>query len=540
MAIPVEKFDPETFAQANPFMAGLSATQGLMNQYLTNQNQQAANAYQVPNLQQALLNAQYNNQILQPKAQTANQWNAAGLAYANQQAPNLAAQTQGILQGQIPVNQAQAGLYGTEAAKNQFLLNNPGMMAPGMAGQIAGINYLQQHNPGLFQSPGATQQPQVQTPPATGVNAPLSTTGVGLPSAPAIQPGAQNNNPGMSNLLNPPLAPNQMGASAPTQPANNQQLPPPPVPNGMTPNTNINAPMPPNVMAPNGQISSPNSLVSLLMQGVTAPLREQVARANYYQTRASGYAFQELPADQKAALVAQAAGLGISPTDATQAFLNGATIEDLARSKGVDPSNMPSPIYPTTQAQLTQIQRRNQALAEINTLEPTISNAIAPYSRRFAGFSPAQVADSITGDNPDQQAQYLAARAIMPEMSALRVKAMGGQVGVEAINEITDASMGNLGAFGPTVSPKVYKAAQGYVTQWLNQAVQSANNTAWNSGQFNKQVAANANGAEDGNPQSQSTSVAMPKFKTKQEFQSWYLNLPPNQQVTVLQQMGGK
>lgn len=93
MVIPVQQFNPETFAQANPFLTGFQAG----NQAI-----------------QSAIQTRYAQPMLQ-----------AQLALEQAKTPNLQAQTQDILQGKMPLEQAQAvaqralpGLYAAEAAND--------------------------------------------------------------------------------------------------------------------------------------------------------------------------------------------------------------------------------------------------------------------------------------------------------------------------------------------------------------------------------------------------------------------------------------
>lgn len=236
-----------------------------------------------------------------------------------------------------------------------------------------------------------------------------------------------------------------------------------------------------------GNIGSSQNLADLTMQGARTGLTEKNALSDYYHKRTQAYNYSSLPVDQKSALLAHAAGMGIDPNEATQSFMNGKTIADLATENGFDPSDLPDPIYPATKTSITQIQRRQQAKNEINTLNPILTNAIAPYSRRIAGYSIPQIADAISGDNPDQQAKFLAARALMPEMASLRAKAMGANVGIETIREISNASMGHIKAFESLVDPDIYKKANEYVDTWIDKAVTAANKVGLQPGKANKE-----------------------------------------------------
>jgi hypothetical protein len=54
----------------------------------------------------------------------------------------------------------------------------------------------------------------------------------------------------------------------------------------------------------------------------------------------------------------------------------------------------------------------------------------------------------------------------------------GGNVGIEAIREMTGTSMGHLNIVQGMVSPGVYKKANEYVDEWLSDAVDAANKKA--------------------------------------------------------------
>jgi len=411
-------------------MSGLNQANQLYSQTVGNQFLQ-------PNLEAALRKQQLSNQVLQASANIAPQMSAAQLAYNQARVPNLNAATQLVLGGQLPTSQAQAGLIGTETAKNQFQLQNPALMLPpGMPQQLGALAILKNLMPSQY---GNNQV----APPTQDQNF-VDKLGTGVPERIPGMPSA-------GNFVN-------QGGS-PTIP---QQTPPPP-PIGGTQNVGgVNVP-------------SNQEFANLMVKGMVAPIQEKISQADYYQSRASGYNFQSLPPTEKSYMIAQAAGMGVDPMQAAAQFNNGATIQSIAQQKGLDPNNLPTPLYAATPATVQLIQRRDQALNEINSIMPNITSSMAPYARQFAGFSPSQIAGAINNADPDQQARFLAAKALMPEMASLRLKAMGGNIGIEAIREVNNQSMGNIKSFQGLVSPKVYQSAQNYVDQWINQGADAAN-----------------------------------------------------------------
>ncbi len=144
MAIPVQMFPALTPAQISPVMSGLNQANQLYAQTVGNQ-------YLQPNLEAALRKQQLSNQVLQASANVAPQMSAAQLAYNQARVPNLNAATQLVLGGQLPTSQAQAGLIGTETAKNQFQLQNPALMLPaGMPQQLGALAILKNLMPSQY------------------------------------------------------------------------------------------------------------------------------------------------------------------------------------------------------------------------------------------------------------------------------------------------------------------------------------------------------------------------------------------------------
>lgn len=235
-----------------------------------------------------------------------------------------------------------------------------------------------------------------------------------------------------------------------------------------------------NVGMGSGQIPNNGNMADLLKANIFADLRGNIARTNLNEKLAQGYSYSKTPIDTKRQMLAQAAGMGVDPNEASEFFTQGGTVAELAQQNGLDPKNLPDAIFPSTNQDISKIKFRQQALQEINTLNPILTEALAPYAQRVNGFSPKQIAGAIKGDDPDAQAKFLAARGLQPEMSALRLKAMGGQVGIEAIKEVQNASLGNIKAFESLVSPEVYQRANQYMDQWINQGVNRANSFGLN------------------------------------------------------------
>lgn len=347
----------------------------------------------------------------------------------------------GLTNAQAGQASANAGYIGTEAQKNQFLINNPGLMVPGIGGQIAGIGYLQQHDPTMFQ--GAPSNAPVNTP------------------APIAAPFDPN---GMTGLGGTPFS----AQSSMPQPVQNQgvQIPP------------VSSPNMPQTAGLGGSMFGGNPLANRMLQSVFAPMNKDMSQAQYYNTRSAG--FNQLPPDAKQQVISQTNAFGYSPEEAGALLSQGQTIQQLGAAKGYnDPNNYPPGQPSPTAANRAQTVLRNGALAELNAVQPWMTASLAPYSQRIAGYSPAQVGQAISGSDPEAQANFIAAKAITPDYNALRAKIMSGQFGIGMAEHLQDEAMNSFKAFEATTSPAVYARAQQIGEQKFNEMVNAANNSIY-------------------------------------------------------------
>lgn len=156
--------------------AQLQQNQGLASIYGTQ-------AQYAPQMAQAdLIKANLANQYYGPSAQ-------ANINLTNQQANQAGTNT---------------GLIGSETQKNQFMINNPNLMLPGIAGQIGAIDYLQNNSPKIFNSGSPTQIPVTNGQSMTGNIMPPSPVTGGLANLPMSASGAP---------LMPPMNNNQQALS---------------------------------------------------------------------------------------------------------------------------------------------------------------------------------------------------------------------------------------------------------------------------------------------------------------------------------------
>lgn len=326
----------------------------------------------------------------------------------------LQQQTQGIgLQNQS--RQAtlpfQAPLAQAQLTRQQALAANPLLNMPGAAGQIGAMLYAQ----------GKAPQSQQPSQPTEAWHAPME-----LPKQASAQPQS-------------------------SQQSND-----------------------PNAIA--GLIGGQSSPADIIKQSLLSSINKNKALGDYYQKRSNSYAYSTAPINYKNYITAQLAGAGIDPDQGINEMVNqGATLDDILQQHGFDKNTRPAPDYFATGTNQTQLVQRQARLAEVNNLENVMKNAMAPYAQTVAGFSPSQIKDALSGSDPDKQAQFLAARALQPELAIIRANMAQGSVGQDAIKALVDKGLGNVKVYQAQVTPKVYSKMQDYMNQWLTGAVNSAN-----------------------------------------------------------------
>lgn len=219
--------------------------------------------------------------------------------------------------------------------------------------------------------------------------------------------------------------------------------------------------------------TSAQNYTDLIRNTIGSTQAKNLAIANLYGERATGLNYLSLPVGDKQTLLAYAAGMAVPADEAAKWFLSGKSLEQLAQSKGLNLSEV-TPIYNPQPAALRQMQIRQGGVAEINTIADKVNNWIAPYSRTFMGYSPDQIMDALKGENKSAQAKYWAGRALTPELSAMRMRVLNGQVGIESIREISNITYGNLRALPVIRDPEVFEESQRLIDKTINEAFDSA------------------------------------------------------------------
>lgn len=183
----------------------------------------------------------------------------------------------------------------------------------------------------------------------------------------------------------------------------------------------------------------------------------------------AGNSFDKLPTNDKKQTVALFKGMGVDPVEAVSLARKGVTPSQYAQDNNIDINDV-QPDYALGEQNVKDAQRASAYMDEIDTLDKHINEGLGRYQNKILGYSLEQIADAAEGSNPDQQGRALAARALLPELNALRLKIAGGNIGIEALRELEHKSLGQLNILESLVDTPTYNAAQKYMREWIEEA----------------------------------------------------------------------
>lgn len=184
----------------------------------------------------------------------------------------------------------------------------------------------------------------------------------------------------------------------------------------------------------------------------------------------SGSQFDKLPINDKKREIGLMTAMGVDPVQATSYLRqSGNSATKYAEDNGIDIANV-TPKYALGEQNIKDVQRTSAYFDELGSLEKNIAQGMAKYPNRLRGYSLEMIADQLAGDKPDEVGEALASAALQPELAALRLKVQGGNIGIEAIRELTDKSLGKLKAVESLVDKPTYEAMQHYINNWLREA----------------------------------------------------------------------
>lgn len=208
---------------------------------------------------------------------------------------------------------------------------------------------------------------------------------------------------------------------------------------------------------------------------------ENPTKAARQEQLVNSHQWNSMPSSSKENLVALANGLGIRPDDFVRGMTQGKTFEEIAAEHGLDPAEISKviPKYLATTSNVTQENERQKNLAELGVFEETVTDWMAPYIRKVAGMSPQQIVDTLKGENIDALAKYYAALSLQPEIAALRIKVMGGNMSHAGLEEIVKASFGKSAINESMVGPEVYKKMNHYLQELLHKGSAAATHSIY-------------------------------------------------------------
>lgn len=223
------------------------------------------------------------------------------------------------------------------------------------------------------------------------------------------------------------------------------------------------------------QLGEDHPIVQQVKKGFENRIAQQQSLMSHRQNIMQTRNFSSLPAAEKQRTLSIIAGAGITPTDGLKMLNAGASLEDILQTQGRTIEDV-TPNYPLGAAAVNQLQQREGFSEEIKTLENRLSDAI-PEGRTVLGYSIPETLSAIKNDDPDKIGKTLAWRAMQPELASLRLKAMGGNVGIEAIREMKEAALGNLHVVESSISREAKQAMNKYISQWVEEAANTYNKT---------------------------------------------------------------
>lgn len=184
----------------------------------------------------------------------------------------------------------------------------------------------------------------------------------------------------------------------------------------------------------------------------------------------AGNQFDKLPVNDKKQSIALMKGMGVDPVEAV-AYLrqSGNSPSKYAENIGVDITTV-IPDYAAGEQNIKEAQQAEAYMREMESFEERINEGLGEYQNKIMGYSFKQIADSADGKNTDKVAKALAARALQPELIALRLKIMKANVGIEALRELESKSLGSLNIIESLVDKKTFNKAQDYMSQWIKEA----------------------------------------------------------------------
>ena len=217
-----------------------------------------------------------------------------------------------------------------------------------------------------------------------------------------------------------------------------------------------------------------------------ADLAYKLAQAGYYEkggARGAGaggrggantglHAWRSMPTNVRNHLIAVGNAHGLSADKITTGMIEGKDLQEILAENGIeyDPNLLPQ--YPPTGVTQSRNQRSVSALAEMDVFDNKIKESLSRYGFKLGSLSPQLLKDAIKGgkENDEMISQYIAATGVGPELAALRIGSMGGNIGHGAIESVLEKSLMNNKFPAYLATPERMRRSQEILNEWLNEA----------------------------------------------------------------------
>lgn len=213
-------------------------------------------------------------------------------------------------------------------------------------------------------------------------------------------------------------------------------------------------------------------------------LNRKFAQPAYQNLMTQGFNWIHLPVDTKNQLLAQGAGMGIDPLKMVDYVNKGMGLQEIAQAEGLDPNNLPPPIYPPTERTKSNVQQVVQVGNELDYLSSATTPLISQYADTFAGYSPSRISDMLSNDPEAQKrfGRYMGALSVQTGIANGRVLLEGGKSGLEVMRMVKDSAMKGIDqVVKPIKNTKIaYEEAQRTIDELLHKGAKIRTTTGMN------------------------------------------------------------
>lgn len=353
-----------------------------------------------------------------------------------------------IWESEIGLRGAQQNLSSEQAKKIEYLLNNPGFMGGDLSKEITALKLMGY----IPEQPNPTRSTPLTQDIAQNLPFPQMQGDNQLQRQPQ-----QDMRTSLINRLSNPQLSQTLDIQNDQQ---NQQS-----------------------QTPIGSFNNPASFIRTGNPMVDALIANKFAGNAYKQQMTQGYNWAHLPSEAKNQLISQGLGMGISPMKMMKYVNQGYDISQIAQAEGLDPNNLPPPIYNPTKATLTRVQQVEQVGNELDYLSSASTPLISKYADTFAGYSPERITDMLS-DNPEAQkrfGKYIGALSIQSGLANGRVLLEGGRSGLEVMRMVKDSALKGIDQHTPIKMSKIaYEEAQKTIDNILQRGAKIRTATGMN------------------------------------------------------------